>query len=144
MKEAVGRAAEAFGPEVVVTLDGSDGHRDHARVRDAALMVAEERGVPAYLQCLARSTMERWAEFMAAGDRDSPYLHLGPLGTPDDELTDRIDTTALLDERWRAIRTHRSQTSPFEGLPDDLAAAFLCTEHLVRVVVRVGGAHHAG
>jgi LmbE family N-acetylglucosaminyl deacetylase len=133
VKEAVARAAEAAEPDVVVTLDGSDGHRDHARVRDAALEVAEERGIPAYLQCLARSTMERWAEFMAAGDRDSPYLHLGPLGTPDDELTDRIDTTAFLGARWRAIRAHRSQTSPFEGLPDELAAAFLCTEHLVRV-----------
>ena len=139
VREAITAAVDAFGPDVVVTLDGSDGHRDHARVRDAALEVAAARGVPAYLHCLARSTMERWAEFMAAGDSGSPYLSLGPLGTPDEQLTDRLDTTALLDARWRAIRAHRSQTSPFEGLPEALANEFLCTEHLVRAAVPTAG-----
>ena len=133
VEEAVARVADTVDPDVVVTLDGSDGHRDHARAREAALSVAQARGIPAFLQCLARSTMERWAEFMAAGDSDSPYLSLGPLGTPDENLTDRIDTGAHREQRWRAIRAHRSQTSPFDGLPDDLADTFLCTEHLLRV-----------
>ena len=135
VRAAVDEAVEASRPDVVVTLDGSDGHRDHARVRDVALEVAAERSLPAYLHCLARSTMERWAEVMAAGDPGSPYLALGPLGTPDVLVTDRLDTARHLDARWRAIRAHRSQTSPFEGLPDELAREFLCTEHLVRVPV---------
>src|SRR5690606_35072375 len=33
---AVRDGMAAFGPDVVVTLDASDGHRDHARMRDAA------------------------------------------------------------------------------------------------------------
>ncbi|WP_148573376.1 PIG-L deacetylase family protein [Nocardioides caldifontis] len=136
VRDAVAAAVDGFAPDVVVTLDASDGHRDHARIRDAAVEVAAARGVPAYLHCLSRSTMERWAAFMAAGDPTSPYLSLGPLGTPDDQLTDRLDTTAHRDARWRAIRAHRSQTSPFEGLPDGLADEFLCTEHLMRVPVR--------
>lgn len=41
-----------------------------------------------------------------------------------------VDTTDFWQQRWTAIRAHRSQTSPFEGLPDDLARAFLCREHL--------------
>jgi len=132
VRAKVAQAVDAFGPDLLVTLDGSDGHRDHARVRDAALEVAGERSLPVFLQCLARSTMERWAEHMAAGDRESPYLSLGPLGTPDEQVTDRLDTTAHREARWRAIRVHRSQTSPFEGLPAALADEFLCTEHLVR------------
>ena len=36
--EAVRRAVERHDPDVVVTLDGSDGHRDHARIRDAVVV----------------------------------------------------------------------------------------------------------
>ena len=31
------QAVERHDPDVVVTLDGSDGHRDHARIRDAVV-----------------------------------------------------------------------------------------------------------
>ncbi len=126
----ISRAVDAFGPDVVVTLDGSDGHRDHARVRDVTIEVAAERGVPVYLHCLPRSVMKQWAERMSREHSDSVYLALGELGTPDEEITHVVDTSEFWQQRWTAIHAHRSQTSPFEGLPDDLARAFLCREHL--------------
>ena len=127
------RAVDAFRPDVIVTLDGSDGHRDHARVRDVAIEVAAERGVPVYLHCLPRSVMGRWADYMSERHADSAYLTLGELGTPDEQISHVVDTTEFWDQRWTAIRAHRSQTSPFEGLPEDLARAFLCREHLAAV-----------
>src|SRR5512139_611845 len=37
VRDAVRQRLEDFRPDVVVTLDASDGHRDHARIRDATL-----------------------------------------------------------------------------------------------------------
>jgi LmbE family N-acetylglucosaminyl deacetylase len=130
VRASISGAVDAFGPDVIVTLDGSDGHRDHGRVRDVTIAVAAERGVPVYLHCLPRSVMKQWAQFMSREHSDSVYLALGELGTPDDEITHVVDTSEFWQPRWAAIRAHRSQTSPFEGLPDDLARAFLCREHL--------------
>jgi LmbE family N-acetylglucosaminyl deacetylase len=130
VRDDIARAVDAFGPDLVVTLDGSDGHRDHARVRDLAIEVAHERGLPVFLQCLPRSVMEQWSAHMSQEHSDSAYLALGELGTPDQQVTHVVDTTPFWEERWTAIRAHRSQTSPFEGLPEPLARAFLCREHL--------------
>lgn len=126
----ISRAVDAFGPDVIVTLDGSDGHRDHAGVRDVTIEVAAERGVPVYLYCLPRTVMKQWAERMSREHSDSAYLALGELGPPEEQITHVVDTSDFWQPRWTAIRAHRSQTSPFEGLPDDLARAFLCREHL--------------
>lgn len=120
-----------FAPTALLTLDGGDGHRDHARVRDVTLQVGAELGLPVYLHCLPRSTMRRWADHMATVDPELTYLGLGELGTPDEDVTVVVDTRVHLERRWAAIRAHRSQTSPFEGLPDDLARAFLTSDHLV-------------
>ena len=128
---AVERSVAVFRPDVLVTLDGADGHRDHARVRDATVAVARQRGVPAYLVALPRSAMQRWAVYMSEVAPGSTYLHLGELGTPDDEVSVVLDTTRFLGQRWAAIRAHRSQRSPFEDLPADLAALFLARTHLV-------------
>jgi LmbE family N-acetylglucosaminyl deacetylase len=131
--DAVDASVAAFRPDVLVTLDGGDGHRDHVRVRDATLTVAHRRGLPAYLVALPRSFMRRWADHMSRVDPGSPYLHLGELGTPDEDVSVVLDTTAHLAQRWEAIRAHRSQTSPFEGLPDELARFVLTRDHLVAV-----------
>jgi LmbE family N-acetylglucosaminyl deacetylase len=133
VRSALESVVDAFRPNVLLSLDASDGHRDHARMRDVTVAVAAERGLPVYLQCLPRSTMRRWADHMATVDPELAYLRLGELGTPDEEITVVLDTSAHLEQRWRAIRTHRSQSSPFDGLPDDLARRFLTSEHLVAV-----------
>ena len=133
VRAAVAEVADRFRPEVVVTLDASDGHRDHARVRDAALAVAAERDLPAYLQCLPRSLMARWVAHVNQTRPDAEYLTLGDLGTPDDEITLVLDQADYLTARERAMRAHASQTSPFDGLPDELRHAFLASDHLRRV-----------
>lgn len=130
VRDRVADAVDGFRPDVIVTLDGSDGHRDHARVRDVTIEVAAGRGVPVYLHCLARSVMRQWAEHMSREHADSAYLAVGELGTPEEQVTHVVDTSEFWPQRWRAIRAHGSQTSPFEGLPEDLARAFLCREHL--------------
>jgi len=126
----VSDAVAAFGPDLLVTLDGGDGHRDHVRVRDAAVSAGCEHGIPVWLHCLPRGLMRRWAQSLAGQDPDSPYLALGELGTPDEQITTRIDTGEFYDRRWEAIALHRSQVSPYEALPQDLQRAFLATEHL--------------
>jgi LmbE family N-acetylglucosaminyl deacetylase len=77
--------------------------------------------------------MRRWAEHMAALDPASVYLQL-ELGRPDEEATTIIDTSTEADRLRRAIKEHRTQRSPYEGLPSELEGAFLATEHLRRVL----------
>jgi LmbE family N-acetylglucosaminyl deacetylase len=123
-------------PDVVVTLDGSDGHRDHVAIRDAtlrAVRTAAPRPSRTYLSCLLRSAMDRWVDHLREVDRWGDYTALADLGTPDEEITTVIDVRHLLDLRWAAIRAHASQVSPFAALPTDLADLFLARDHLVRV-----------
>lgn len=140
--EAVREKVAAFRPDVLVTLDASDGHRDHARIRDASLEAARVVGVPrAYVYCLPRSLMRRWAERMRAERPDIEHLaaEVAMLGTPDDELTTVVDTSDVLVAREQAIAAHASQTSPFEGLPPDLRMVFLGTDLLRRVLLPWSG-----
>jgi LmbE family N-acetylglucosaminyl deacetylase len=125
-------AIEELRPDVVVTLDASDGHRDHAAIRDATLAAVDTAAHPptaTYLQCLARSSMVRWAAHMR-GTVDDAYFDAGELGTPDDEITTVIDVTAQLPTRWAAIRAHASQASPYDDLPEELQREFLATDRL--------------
>ncbi len=123
-------------PDLVLTLDGSDGHRDHIHIRDATLLAVERAEWTVdriYLVCLARSLMQEWVAHLSAADPDSEYLDLGRLGTPDEDITTVIDTSVHYDLRWRVIETHASQTSPFEIMPPDLQWAFLATDRLRRI-----------
>ena len=130
--EQVRAVIDDWRPDVVVTLDGSDGHRDHALMRDAAIAAAGSATHPpagVYLACLARSTMNRRADHMAASGGGEAYLGQ-ELGTPEDEITLVVDTGAEYDTRWAAIRAHASQASPFDELPPELQVEFLATERL--------------
>jgi N-acetyl-1-D-myo-inositol-2-amino-2-deoxy-alpha-D-glucopyranoside deacetylase len=120
-------------PDVVVTLDASDGHRDHAVMRDATLEAVDTAANPpaaTYLWCLARSSMARWAEQLRAAGEGEAYLAFAELGTPDEEITLVVDATAELGARWAAIRAHASQPSPYDGLPPDLQLEFLAVDRL--------------
>ncbi|MFN8098580.1 MAG: PIG-L deacetylase family protein [Dermatophilaceae bacterium] len=118
-------------PHALVTLDGSDGHRDHVRMREVTEAVGREFGLPVWLHCLPRALMRAWAQRLAGLDPESPYLALGELGTDEARVTDRIDTTAYLPRRLAAISVHASQHSPYAGLPADLRDAFLTRENLI-------------
>jgi N-acetyl-1-D-myo-inositol-2-amino-2-deoxy-alpha-D-glucopyranoside deacetylase len=139
LSRRLAEAVDEVRPAVVVTVDGSDGHRDHERVRDAtlaALDLADWQVPRAYLSCLPRSLMRRWVEVLAERTPSSEHLALAALrelGTDDAEITTVIDTAAHLEVRWRAIAAHASQVSPYEVMPPDLQRAFLTQDRLRRV-----------
>lgn len=116
-------------PRVIVTLDAGDGHRDHTRVRDAVLAAVDGSSVPVYLHCLPRTLMHEWLRQRTDGEA----YDLPDVGTPDEDVTTVRDTSAYYQARLAAIALHRSQTSPFDGISDDLRRRFLTTEHLMRV-----------
>lgn len=133
VQKAVAEALGRYRPDVVVTLSADEGHRDHARVRDATIAALAGTGTRLYLLALPRSLMREWVR-LRTGDQDAAaYTRLPEIGTPDDEITTRLDSAAHLAEREAAIRAHASQVSPFEGLPDDLRRRFLTVDHLVRL-----------
>jgi LmbE family N-acetylglucosaminyl deacetylase len=133
---AVASVIDDFRPTVVVTLDGSDGHRDHVRIRDATLRAVDNAGWQTdrvYLYCLPRRLMRRWVAELQRREPGSDYLALGELGTPDEDITTVIDTAELYDLREQAIAIHASQTSPYEIMGPEFRRAFLSTETLRRV-----------
>ncbi|MCB0965319.1 MAG: PIG-L family deacetylase [Ilumatobacter sp.] len=122
----------ALEPDVVVTLDASDGHRDHRHVRDALSIAVGRLARPVRLvhSCLAQSLMREWVDVMRRTAPDRDYLALEQLGRPDDDLT-AVDTSSVLAVRERAIACHLSQSSPFDDLPADLRRRFLTVDHVV-------------
>ena len=77
---------------------------------------------------------------MQAGkDTAAAYVELPDIGTPDQQFTTVLDTSAHFAARQGVIALHRSQTSPYDGLPADLTWAFLASDHLVRVSPAWGG-----
>ena len=117
---AIERVLDEEQPDVVVTLDASDGHPDHAAVRDAVLAAVAGREVRTYLWCLPRSLMTAFT-----GDPT--------LGTPDEEITTVVDVAEYLPLRWEAMRAHASQAPPYASMSPQLADAFLSTDRLKRV-----------
>jgi N-acetyl-1-D-myo-inositol-2-amino-2-deoxy-alpha-D-glucopyranoside deacetylase len=114
---------DALRPDVVITADGSDGHRDHIAVRDAtlaALRTADWRPARTYLWCLPRSLLASFAPF-------------ADMGTPDDDITTVVDSTSYIALRWRAMRAHASQTPPYDLMSSELQHAFLRADHFMRV-----------
>ena len=131
-------------PDVVVVLDGSDGHRDHQRMRaavHAALRCLPGPRPALWEHTLPNSLMRRWLAETSASRGDDAYHALDPdtFGRPDGEVTDVLDVADVLDRREAAIAEHRSQSSPFDGLSDELRRAFLVTDHLVRVPLPAPG-----
>ena len=131
---------DAVRPDVVVTLDpgGGDGHRDHVRIAEATTVafdhVAGNGEMPAgarlYYWCLVRSVMQQWLAYNRGSVYDAGSDD--EVGCPDEQITTVVDVSDLLPLRLEAIRHHRSQTSPYDGLPDDLVAGFLASDRLIR------------
>ena len=135
---AVRDAVDRHRPDVVVSLDGGDGHRDHVRIREAVEAALTVSPIPLYVQGVPRSLMQAWVRHHAG--RDYPaYTELPDIGTPDEQFTTVVDTPQFLEQRDAAIALHASQRSPFDGLADDLHHAFLTREHLVRIHPPWGG-----
>lgn len=132
VRQQVQDIIEDVRPDVAVTLDGSDGHRDHVMIRDATLAAVDAVGhhTSAYLWCLARSSMQRWADHARGAGTGEAYLSTAELGTPDEAITTVVDVTEHLPTRWAAIRAHASQSSPYDDLPPDLQHELLAVDRL--------------
>jgi N-acetyl-1-D-myo-inositol-2-amino-2-deoxy-alpha-D-glucopyranoside deacetylase len=120
--------------DVLLIIDGCDGHRDHLHIRAAVEGVVRrgDRGIRLVQSSVANSVMRRWVEEMKVVNPDTVYLELDvdELGRADAELT-AIDASRYLDIREAAIACHASQRSPFEGLSPELRRAFLATDYVV-------------
>ncbi len=136
--DAVATVVERVRPDVIVTLDptGGDGHRDHVRIAEATTVAAGRvaPGAALYHWCVTRSLLQRWLEEQRVAHPELGHLALetAELGRPDDEVTTIVDVRGHVELRRRAIAVHRSQRPPIEGLSDELTAAFLETDRLVR------------
>ncbi len=123
LRDRVATYLDDLRPDVVVTLDASDGHRDHAVVRDATLAaydVARHRPGALYLFCLGRAAM-------------TELTGVDTLGTPDEAVTTLVDVADLLELRWAAIRAHASQVPPFDAMDEALQREFLAVDRLLRL-----------
>lgn len=132
----VGSTIVAHQPDVVVVIAGDDGHRDHVRLRDIvrdAFPVSAPSGSSLYQWCLPNRLMRRWAREVARLRPDTAHLALAELGTADEMITTVVDTSEQLARRRAAIAAHASQTSPYQGLSEDLEREFLTRDHLIRV-----------
>jgi LmbE family N-acetylglucosaminyl deacetylase len=135
---AVRAVVDDVAPDVVVALDPEhgDGHRDHAAIGRATVAACRDReGIRLYAWAIPRSLLARWFAEIERLRPETEHLDLdrAGLGRPDELITTVVDTSELMELRERAIRLHASQTSPFEGMPDDLRAAFLGADHLARL-----------
>ncbi len=134
--DEIARLIDEWRPTLVVTLDASDGHRDHAQVRDATLHAVEMARWQVdrvYLHCLSQALMRRWVDELERQRPDAAHLALGELGTPDSAITTLLDTDDQLPVRERAMAMHASQASPYDVMPPDLRRDFLTVERLRRV-----------
>jgi LmbE family N-acetylglucosaminyl deacetylase len=120
----------------VLTLDGSDGHRDHCHLRDAVTnaVARQHRSVRLVHSCLDRNLMRQWAAAMRTTGPDREHLATDDdaVGRPDHELIE-VDTSSVLATRERAIACHLSQGSPFDGLPPELRQHLLTTDSIVEI-----------
>ena len=124
------------GAPVVVVRDKQGLLRAFVNVcRHRGSLVCEGEGRRETLQC----PYHAWTYDLDGSLRTAPRSDREPdfdregLGRPDDLVTTVIDTSDVRELRERAIRLHASQTSPFEGMPEDFRTAFLATDYLARL-----------
>jgi LmbE family N-acetylglucosaminyl deacetylase len=117
----VHRFLEREQPDVVVTMEpgGVTAHPDHMAV-SAAVQAAfgayvaapRDREPRFYYWGVPVSEMSSWRElgrvsgYQLPGE-DDPY---GGRGTPDEQFTCTVDTTAVAEQAWRALCQHRTQS----------------------------------
>lgn len=148
LDEAARRLAEVLDEEDADVLVGYDwhgnyGHPDHVKVHHLAHRAA---ALAARRPRLLESTMNRTliSGLIAAGrelgadlsdfDPDAPMDDGNPLGTPEDEITWRVDVTDYVDHRRAALEAHRSQATDIEGflaMPPEVFAAMFGHEHYI-------------
>ena len=131
-------------PDVLTVYDerGGYGHPDHVQVHRVGTRAGEIAGVPRILQATTnRDEMRRLivaaTQAGLMGEGDGPREgDVDAMGTPESDLTTRVDVTPWLAAKRAAMRAHSSQIAPdsfFLALPDEAFAAAFGTEWFVHV-----------
>jgi LmbE family N-acetylglucosaminyl deacetylase len=118
--------------------NGVTGHPDHIQVHRVGLRAAELAGTPEVVEgTLSRSQANGLIRYATAQGHNGAALDidLADFGTPDDEITDRVDVRDHLDQKRAAMAAHASQiseTSFFLTMPPDVFEAVWGHECLIR------------
>ena len=138
--------------DVVTVYDwhGGYGHPDHIRVHHVGRRAAELAGIErVYEATMNRDDIARFMEMArAAGapeddmfDPNGPMDDGNPMGTPESEITTRVDVSAHVMAKRTSIRCHASQvtdTGFFSQMPDEQFATAFGTEWFIRVGAPAG------
>ncbi len=106
---------ERYRPQVVVTYDanGFYGHPDHIqahRITRHALAVTDVVD-KLYYPAIARSGLARFGEALVEAGVELPEESDAPdFGVPDEMIAARVDCSAFVDAKYRALAAHASQT----------------------------------
>jgi LmbE family N-acetylglucosaminyl deacetylase len=130
--------------DVVTVYDdhGGYGHPDHVQVHRVGMRAAEIAGTPrVYQATMNRDEMRRLVAAATQaglmGDGDGPdEREAESMGTPEAELTTRVDVTPWVAAKRAAMRAHSSQIAEdsfFLALPDEAFAAAFGAEWFVHV-----------
>lgn len=151
----------ALQPAIVVTFgeDGGYGHPDHIAIHhatvDAVKLAADpkhrpELGDPWPVGALYFTAAPREILLEFASRNEGPFRHLSEearlrIGTPDEDITTRVDVAALLELKASAILSHRSQVGdPSRFVVDETGKVkhwrMLNHEHYVRTPLPWEGA----
>ena len=146
VEEAAGRLAAILreeNAEVLTCYDdfGVYGHPDHIQVHRVGMRAAELAGTPRVYQSTENRDLmiERMrglaAQAEALGVTMPDVAVTGRLGKPESEITARVDVTAYLEYKRKAMRAHASQISEesfFLALPEELFTGAFGTEWFIR------------
>ncbi len=163
LDEAAGRLAEILLQEqadVLTSYDwhGNYGHPDHVKVHRVAnrtkqLVVDELLGLRVFEATMNRDEMARQIAMMREtggddlGSPEEPFDPNGPMddgnpmGTPESELTMRVDVSGYVAQKRRAIAAHTSQVSDssfFLQMPYEAFAIAFGTEWFIEHGVEPG------
>lgn len=135
--EAARRLAEILKEEDAEALtiydsNGGYGHPDHIQVHRVGMRAAEIAGTRAVYQAtMSRENMTEAFRRFGVADLDEPEN----AGTPEAEITARVDVTKYLEVKRAAMRAHASQISEqsfFLSMDDEMFAFAFGTEWFIR------------
>jgi LmbE family N-acetylglucosaminyl deacetylase len=148
LDEAAQRLADILDEERADVLVGYDwhggyGHPDHVKVHHVVHRAAE---LAAQRPRLLESTMNRdeMVRLIRKGreagidlddfDPEQPMDDGNPFGTPEAEITWRVDVSAYLARKRASLEAHRSQATDIESflsMPTDVFDLFFGNEHMI-------------